>query len=119
MTSIDFSNSIKEKSLDELSLEELAYAHLNDSSWCQTKTGQLTSSLYTVIAEIRHVRSQAYGNSFLPVSAAFTVLDQLGFCYQNKAKAIYTDSNASSIKKLFIISVTLKKMTKIQRLYFH
>lgn len=92
-------HSVKGKRLEELTLEELAYAHLLDNSWCQTKTGMLTSSLQTVIAEIRHVKWQTYGNSFLPVSAAFTVLDQLGFCYQNKSKTEYSDANASSIKK--------------------
>ncbi|EOB4971215.1 hypothetical protein ACHELQ_001969 [Vibrio fluvialis] len=99
MTRIDFFNAVKNKRLEQLSLEELAYAHLSDSNFTQTNHGLLISSLSTVLREIRHVKWQTYGNSFLPLSAAFTVLDQLGYCYENAELTKYGNQKASSIKK--------------------
>lgn len=99
MTRIEFFNAVKKKRLEQLSLEELAYAHLSDSNFTETNHGLLTSSLSTVLREIRHVKWQTYGNSFLPLSAAFTVLDQLGYCYENAELTKFGNQNASSIKK--------------------
>ncbi|EGQ7944357.1 hypothetical protein AL546_009260 [Vibrio vulnificus] len=99
MTRVEFFHAIKKKRLEQLSLEELAYAHLSDSNFTETNHGLLTSSLSTVLREIRHVKWQTYGNSFLPLSAAFTVLDQLGYCYQNAELPEFSNQKASSIKK--------------------
>lgn len=99
MQSIDYFQSIKNKKLEELSLNELAYVHLNCGSYNEIKDALLESSLPLVINEIRHAKFQRYSQNFLPVAAAFTVLDQLGFCYSRKDIPEYSQGNASSIKK--------------------
>ncbi|MCR9705758.1 hypothetical protein, partial [Vibrio cholerae] len=99
MDSFEYHSQIREKTLGELNLFELAHIHVNSGVHTSLKSGYMISSLNTVIDEIRHVKYQAYSSAFLPVSAAFTVLDQLGFCYINKNLAKYSDANASSIKK--------------------
>jgi len=99
MQAIDYIQSIKNKRLEELSLDELAYVHLNCSEFNVIKDAYLDSSLPLVINEIRHAKLQRYSQNFLPVTAAFTVLDQLGFCYSRKDIPAYSHTNASSIKK--------------------
>ncbi|MBB1438962.1 hypothetical protein H5202_09800 [Shewanella sp. SG41-4] len=99
MEYIDFYKAIKEKQLNELTLEELAFVHLNGRSFNDIKHGQICSVLPLVIGEIRHVKFNMYSQNFLPVAAAFTVLDQLGFCYSRSDMPTYSDENASSIKK--------------------
>ncbi|MEH6393335.1 hypothetical protein [Pseudoalteromonas sp.] len=99
MQAIDYFQSIKNKRLEELSLDELAYVHLNGSEFNEIKDAYLDSSLPLVINEIRHAKYQRYSQNFLPVAAAFTVLDQLGFCYSRKDIPAYSHANASSIKK--------------------
>jgi hypothetical protein len=95
----DYFDSIKDKELNELSLNELAFVHLNGSDWNEIKRGILHSVLPIVIREIRHAKLQTYSQNFLPLAAAFTVLDQIGFCYSRNDMAPYSSANASSIKK--------------------
>lgn len=99
MTYQEYFFSIKNKNLQELSLKELAFVHLNHSNFSQIKGQKLYSALPLIIQEIRHAKQQRYSQNFLPIAAAFTVLDQLGFCYARRDMTKYTNANASSIKK--------------------
>ncbi|ASA54804.1 hypothetical protein BSQ33_03045 [Vibrio gazogenes] len=56
MTRVEFFNAVKNKRLEQLSLEELA--HLSDANFTETNHGLLTSSLFTVLGEIRSVTSE-------------------------------------------------------------
>lgn len=99
MQYIDYYNAIKEKKLNELALKELAFVHLNGRNYSDIKYGQIYSVLPLVIREIRHAKFNKYSQNFLPIAAAFTILDQIGFCYSRNDMSIYSDANASSIKK--------------------
>lgn len=91
--------SLKEKSLDELTVFELAFVHINGQKLSEVKDGVLRSVIPLVLREISHAKVNIYSQSFLPISAVFTVLDQLGFCYSRNDIPVYSDSNASGIKK--------------------
>ncbi|NWO01429.1 MAG: hypothetical protein HLX52_00510 [Idiomarinaceae bacterium] len=96
----EFHNAIKNKPFTDLSLKELAFVHLNyHRDWLRVKGGTLCSNLSLVIREIRHAKFQTYSRSFLPVAAAFTVLDQIGFCYSRSDIPVFSNSDASPIKK--------------------
>ncbi|MAF75993.1 MAG: hypothetical protein CMF17_09095 [Idiomarinaceae bacterium] len=96
----EFHNAIKNKPFTDLSLKELAFVHLNcHRDWLRVKGGTLCSNLSLVIREIRHAKFQTYSRSFLPVAAAFTVLDQIGFCYSRSDIPVFSNSNASPIRK--------------------
>lgn len=95
----DYFESILEKTLEELTLKELAFIHLNGRDSNEIKGGRLLSALPVVLGEIRHAKHQAYSRSFLPLAAAFTVLDQIGFCYSRNDIPTFKIQNASSIKK--------------------
>lgn len=95
----DYFTSIKEKTLEELSLEELAFIHLSGFDSIQIKGGWIMSVLPAVIGEIRHAKHQRYSRNFIPIAAAFTVLEQLGFCYSRNDMPAYSNPNASPIKK--------------------
>lgn len=95
----DYYNAILDKNLNELTLKELAFVHLNGQRYNNIKHGTVHSVLPLVIGEIRHARHQGYSKNFLPLAAAFTVLDQLGFCYSRSDIPAYSNNNASSIKK--------------------
>jgi len=99
MQYIDYYNSIKDKVIKELTFNELAFVHLNARDYNDIKHGQIQSVLPLVIGEIRHAKFYRYSQNFLPLASAFTVLDQLGFCYSRSDIPTYSDINASSIKK--------------------
>ena len=99
MNRINHYTIVKSKNLTELNLLDLAYIHLDHGGHVEVNDGYMNSSLPLILQEIRHAKGQRYSRSFLPVSAAYTVLDQLGFIYARNDMARYSDSNASSIKK--------------------
>lgn len=91
--------SILAKTLKQLTLKELAFIHLNGRDSNEIKGGRLLSALPVVIREIRHAKHQAYSRNFLPLAAAFTILDQIGFCYSRNDIPAFKNPKASSIKK--------------------
>lgn len=88
-----------EKYVDELSILELAYAHLGSVGSYRLKDGWLKSILPITLQEINHARHMEYSKNFVPVVGAFGVIEQLGFAYKRNDKAEYSNQNASSINK--------------------
>jgi hypothetical protein len=77
----------RSKNLDQLSIEELAYIHLNISNGRTTvRNAEISSSLYDLIETAKgsavNARTRIYG----PMLASFAVLDQIGSAYRNKSK---------------------------------
>lgn len=99
MNYMEINESIKEKELNELTLLDLAFVHVNGRKFSEIKDGMLISVIPLVLREIGHAKVNIYSQNFLPISAVFTVLDQLGFCYSRKDMPAYNDPNASGIKK--------------------
>ena len=99
MNYTEINESIKEKELNELTLLDLAFIHVNGQKLSEIKDGMLSSVIPLVLREIGHAKMNIYSRSFLPVSAVFTVLDQLGFCYSRNYMSAYSDFKASGVKK--------------------
>ncbi|GAA0794242.1 hypothetical protein [Marinobacterium sediminicola] len=89
----------KEKYVDELSILELAYAHLGNAGSYRLKNGWLKSILPITLQEVNHARHMAYSKNFVPVVGAFGVIEQIGFTYKRSDKLEYSNQNASSINK--------------------
>lgn len=91
----EFVEAIESKRLNEMSALELAFVHINGRKINKIKDGYLASVIPVVLREIAH--SKEYGNSknFLPVSASFTVLDQLGFCYSRNDMDVCKKNNGN------------------------
>jgi hypothetical protein len=89
----------KEKYVDELSILELAYAHLGNAGSYQLKDGWLKSILPITLQEINHARHMEDSKNFIPVVGAFGVIEQIGFTYKRSDKVEYSNQNASSINK--------------------
>jgi len=89
----------KNKILTELSLSELAYAHLGGASFYQLKDGHLKSILPITLQEINHAKHMEYSKNFVPVVGAFAVIEQIGFCYARTDKEEFSNSASSPILK--------------------
>ncbi|NHI02219.1 hypothetical protein [Oceanimonas sp. MB9] len=89
----------KEKNVDELSIFELAYAHLGGAGSYRLKDGWLKSILPITLQEINHARHMEYSKNFVPIVGAFGVIEQIGFTYKRNDKVEYLNPNASSINK--------------------
>ncbi|WP_368448652.1 hypothetical protein [Cobetia amphilecti] len=98
MTYLELSRSIEGKKLNQLTHDELAFVHLNERN-NKIKNGTLSSSITVLLREIGHAKENIYSKNFLPISAAFTILDQLGFCYSRSDMQFDGDPNVSGIKK--------------------
>lgn len=96
---MNYFETIKGKHLVDLTLNELAYVHLN-SSTCgfDIKEGTLESGLPYLVNEINHVKQNIHSNNLVPIISSFAILDQLGFCYQRKDMPDYSNDNASGVK---------------------
>lgn len=99
MSYMEIKESIKEKELNELTLLDLAFVHVNGRKFSEIKDGTLISVIHLVLREIEHAKTYMYSRSFLPVSAVFTVLDQIGFCYSRNDMPVYSKAQHSGIKK--------------------
>lgn len=89
----------KEKHVEELSIIELAYAHLGGAGSYRLKDGWLRSILPITLQEINHARHMEYSKNFVPVVGAFGVIEQIGFTYKRNDKVEYSNQNSSSINK--------------------
>ncbi|CAM4395117.1 hypothetical protein [Pseudoalteromonas maricaloris] len=114
---MDISNW-KNRKLEELSLLELAYAHLCNQHGIRLKDGNLESILPVILQEISSVRYRDRSKNFLPVAGAFSVIEQIGFCYINTEKPKFTNDKASCIKKsLHYFSGLMEGHSDVEALY--
>jgi len=114
MNEMDYYKAISSKRITEHAANELAYIHICGKDYIEVKGGIIRSVLPILKREIRHASVQTYSNNFLPVSASFTILDQLGFCYSRNDIDEYPDpdNNASGIKKALYYFCGLKANDK-------
>lgn len=87
------------KKLTDLTIFELAYAHLGRALNYQLEDGHLESILPITLQEINHVKRNLYSRNFVPIVGAFAVIEQIGFCYARTDIQEYTNQNASPILK--------------------
>ncbi|KEQ18699.1 hypothetical protein [Endozoicomonas numazuensis] len=89
----------KSKTLQDLTLMELAYAHLGKASFYQLRDGCLKSILPITLKEINHSKHMEYSKNFVPVAGAFAVIEQVGFCYSRTDIPKHSNNKASPLLK--------------------
>lgn len=90
------------KSLDELSIKELAYIHLNRShSTTIIKNATITSSLYDLIETAQASATNARTRIYTPMLASFAVLDQIGGAYRSNLKSTSYQNGIKVALELF------------------
>jgi hypothetical protein len=90
------------KNLDDLSIEELAYIHLNRTHH-QTivKNVSVSSSLYDLIETAQASAINARTRIYTPMLASFAVLDQIGSAYRSKSKSTNYQNGIKVALQLF------------------
>ncbi|PZQ33261.1 MAG: hypothetical protein DI562_02000 [Stenotrophomonas acidaminiphila] len=91
---------MQEKMLEELTMAELAAAHLdiNDLGY-PLRQGYLRSCVGGLIAEITQARGNQRTRIFSPLFGSFALLDQLGSSYINLSMPAFSNDEASGVKK--------------------
>lgn len=80
-------NKLRDKKIDELSVEEMAFIHLSTSySPISIKNAVLRSTLSFIYQNIQHSLSFEYSKQLMPYLSLCAILDQLGICYNRKDK---------------------------------
>jgi hypothetical protein len=111
------------KNLEDLTVEELAYVHLNSLTGNQIlKNGRLSTCLYdlieTVSASFNNVRTKQY----VPLLGCFSILDQVGGMY---GRADKTTTYGNGIKRALDLyssvysSVDLESLITLRHGVFH
>jgi hypothetical protein len=91
---------MRNKTLQELTLQELASIHLDTYGNPQTLAdGHIQSGMGYLITEIQQSLPRVYTGFFSPLYGAFALLDQIGEIYTNSEKEVCSNSYASGIKK--------------------
>jgi hypothetical protein len=81
----------------QLSLEEMAYIHLDvDSQWCCLANGKMSSSLRDLLQTVSTAFNNIRTKQYVPLLACFSVLDQIGGVYERTDK---TSTYCNGIKK--------------------
>ena len=86
------------KELDQLTIEEVASIHVGTTSPIMTKSHRVLSTLGVIVGEMRHANTMNNSNIFVPLLCSFSILDQIGTCYQDPTKT-QPPSNVSGVKK--------------------
>jgi hypothetical protein len=88
------------KTLEQLTLDELATIHLDTHGNPRTLAdGYIESGMGHLVSEIQQSLPRTYTGFFSPLYGAFALLDQIGEIYVNKALPNYGNNAASGIKK--------------------
>lgn len=78
---------LHEKLIDELTIEEMSFIHLNTSySPISVRNGLLRSTLSFTHQNIQHALHNENSKHLMPYIALCSILDQLGICYDRKDK---------------------------------
>lgn len=89
-----------DKTLQELTLQELASVHLHPYYHpISIANGLIWSGLGPLVTEIQQSRSIIVTGFFSPLFGAFALLDQIGNIYSNTARQDSINKQASGIKK--------------------
>ncbi|RQP21825.1 hypothetical protein [Piscinibacter terrae] len=88
------------KTLQQLTVEELAHIHLDIHGLPTTlASGWIVSGMGGLVTEILQSRGQVNTRIFSPLYGSFALLDQIGSCYTNLSMPPCPNANASGIKK--------------------
>lgn len=88
------------KTLEQLTLQELASIHLDQHGHTRSLAdGWIQSGMGFLVTEIQQSLPRVYTGFFSPLYGAFALLDQIGEIYSNTAIADCGNANASGIKK--------------------
>jgi hypothetical protein len=82
----------------DLTEQEVVLIHLAGAE-CSTSDCRVLSSLARIEIEARHAINYDKSKVFLPLLAAFAILDQVGGCYRDSSKAQVLNEKASGVKK--------------------
>lgn len=94
------SETMRTKTLQQLTLQELASIHLDQYGHpCQLADGWIQSGMGFLVTEIQQSLPRVYTGFFSPLYGAFALLDQIGEIYKNTAMADCGNDAASGIKK--------------------
>lgn len=70
--------------LGDLSVEEVAYRHLSTRGWEPIKGYTLFTTLENIETEMRQSRGAQLTSRYVPMLAAFSILEQLGDTYEDR-----------------------------------
>ena len=94
---IDISNYFGTKIISQLTIEELAYIHLDLMRGCQVlQSGRLSSGLYDLVETVSASFNNNRTKQYTPLLGCFSILDQVGGVYERNDKAT---SYKNGIKK--------------------
>jgi len=99
---IDLHYHFCSKNLDELSIEELAYVHLNRRHGRTIlKNAEISSSLYDLIETAQASATNSRTRIYTPMLASFAILDQIGKAYRNKSKVTTYENGIKVALQIF------------------
>lgn len=99
---IDISNYFGTKIISQLTIEELAYIHLDLMHGCQVlKSGRLSSGLYDLVETVTASFNNNRTRQYVPLLGSFAILDQIGGIYSRNDKSTRYDNGIKKALDLF------------------
>ena len=81
LNGVELYKNLKRKNLNELSIEELAYTHLEYSTFTCLKNCNVISSLYELKETLSVSFMHRATSKYVPLMVSFSILDQIGSLY--------------------------------------
>lgn len=104
--------------MEELNQQEIIRIHLDSADPALTIDYSIVSTLATLNREINHALSNNRSKNILPIIGAMAIIEQLGECYTRTDMHVFTNNNASSLKKgLYYFGNKLENDPFIETIY--
>lgn len=87
--------------LQDLTDDEIVYCHLGVRTQEATRDFVVSSCLHDVETEMRQSRGTQLTSNYVPLLAAFAILDQIGSCYEDAAKPPHPNKGSAIERALY------------------
>ncbi len=108
---------LSSRSLGELTLDDVVYCHLSRRGWEPIRGGSVFTTLESVELEMRQARGTQITSRYLPLLAAFSLIEQLGDCYSNKNLKRHPDRGGGVEKGLYYFCRHAAMSAEVKALY--
>lgn len=103
--------------LEDLDLDQIVYCHIAAPSLVWTSDFIVTSVLDSIDTEMRQARGFDLTSTYVPLLAAFAILDQLGSCYEDASMVPHPPGGSSIERALYYFGGFGARSPEVEHLY--
>lgn len=108
---------LSDRGIDQFSLDDVVYCHLSRRSWEPYRDGTIHTTLDAIEMEMRQSRGAQITSRYVPLLAAFSIIEQLGDCYVNGNLRRHPDRGGGVERGLYYFANYPAMSSEVKALY--